>query len=91
MNRKDCENIGLHLAYCREREELMENLFAMDPRIKEMYESFLEVRGDDEATQKRYDQLMTEEYGTDWAWSKRARVEGRQKEFWNQAYKEVRS
>lgn len=91
MNQKDCESIGLHLAYCRSREDLMNNLFAMDSRIKEMYESFLEVRGDDEATQERYYQLMTEEYGKDWVWKKRARLEGRQKEIWDQAYKEVRS
>ena len=89
MNRKDCEHIGYLLSSCKTREELLEGLFQLDPRIKAEMLAFDEVQGQDKATMQRYNDLMAAEYGERWVWSKRAREENRQSEIMQQARKEM--
>ncbi len=91
MNKKDCEHIGYLLSTCKTRQKIEFELLKIDPRIEEERDLFEEVEGRDQATMDRYIQLMTEEYGPDWSFSKRARIEGRTKEIWQQAYNEVRA
>ena len=67
MNKKDVENIGYILSKVRTCDELLDDMFELDPRIKDEYEMFEAAQGRSEAVNELTEKLMVERYGHKWA------------------------
>jgi len=95
MNKNDVDTLAQALVFSESNEEFVAKLLAMDPRIPIEVEAYKVVAGNDEATRLRFEELMAEEYGPRWVLSKAASagrgIGGRNKQLWDQAYKEVRA
>lgn len=67
MNKKDCENIGLILSEYNFSEEVLEDFFRLDVRIRSEYELFSEGENQRAEVEKRAVELMAEKFGHLWA------------------------
>ena len=66
MNKKDVENIGYILSKVKTRDELLDEIFELDSRIKDEYEMFEMAMGRSEAVDELTEKLMVERYGHKW-------------------------
>lgn len=66
MNKKDVENIGYILSETTNFYEIKEQLFKLDKRIEEQYESYKYISGRHEQVDELFDSIMNERYGPQW-------------------------
>lgn len=91
MNQKDCEQIGWVFSKFVSGEidpnELIIEISMLDKRIKEEFEAFGDSRDRDQAVMDRFEELMTDKYGTHWMLAKKPKKIGKQ--LWDQAEHDI--
>ena len=87
MNAQDCDRIGYHLCFAENLSDLIEHICALDPRIREHFDAYRDVQGQNDAVQDVYETKMKERLGNNWMLQKEAKVIG--KEILEEARREV--
>lgn len=87
MNKKDCMNIGYILADNSAPQRVLDAFFELDPRIKDEYEGYNAVNERTDAVTDRFEAIMRERYGNNWALLKESRLDS--KGIMEQARKEI--
>ena len=70
MNAKDVENLGYIMSICKTRQELVDKICELDPRIPEEYEAFEMVQGRSDAVNELFDKKLKLIDGEHFGWKK---------------------